>query len=60
MDSNVHIVLDSFIDLLSMVLCTVHEESTDDTLTNVCIVVVLINTQLFVVYINLDPLEQAS
>lgn len=57
MYSHTHSVLGGFVDLLAMITCAVHEETTDDALTNVSVEIVLVDTQLFVTHVDLDPLH---
>ena len=38
---------------------TVHEKSRNDAFANVCILVVFINAQLLVVYVDLDSLHES-
>lgn len=56
----IHVVLGGLVHLITMILCAVHEESTDDAFTDVGVVVVLVNAQLFVVYVYLYTLKQAG
>jgi len=60
MNPHAHPVLGGFVDLVPMILGTVHEKSTDDTLSNVGVDVVLVNAQLLVVDIDLYSLHQSS
>lgn len=57
---HIHVVLGCLIDLLSMVLGTVHKESTDNAFTDVSILVVLVDTQLLIIDVHLYPLKQAG
>ena len=57
MNSDVHVEFGGFIDLLAMVLCTVHKETVYYTFTDVCVLIVLVDAVLLVVYIYLDTLE---
>lgn len=43
MDPYVHVVFGGFVHLITMVLCAVYEETTDDAFTDVCVVVVLVD-----------------
>lgn len=43
MDPYVHIVFGGLVHLISMIFGTVHEETTDDALTDVGVVIVLVD-----------------
>lgn len=59
MNADVHVKFCGFVDLFTMILSTVHKEAAYYTFTDVCVLVILIDAVLLVVYIDLDTLEEA-
>lgn len=56
----IHVVLGGLVHLITMILCAVHEETTDYAFTDVSVVIVLVNAKLFVVHIYLYALKEAG
>jgi hypothetical protein len=59
-DAHIHIKFRGFVDFFSMISRTVHEKAAHDALPNISVLIVLINAQLFIVYVHLYSLKQSS
>lgn len=57
MYADIHVGFGSFVYLISMILCAIHEETTDDTFSYVGVLIIFIDTQLFICNRNFDSLE---
>ena len=60
MNPDAHIKFSSFIYLLTMILSTIHKETTYYTFTYIRILIVLVDTILLIIYIYLDSLKKSS
>jgi hypothetical protein len=59
-DAHIHIKFRGFVDFLPMISGAIHEKAANDAFPNISVLIVLVNAQLFIVYIHLYSFEQSS